>query len=792
MNKKLLSIFVILVALAMVISTISVIFPGENHSSSSNKAASTARTSLGNLAPVSTQTHLSQKSVNILNTLHSKGIPNKYIYLPNFNAKNVIQGNRVNSTGYLQAPAPMGIGTYGFSNTTGVIQRNTINTSSIAASVTMNNLSTFYALDDGPNSVTMQLNAIMSNVTLFGNSSYTFWTQNVIFYSARTHTLQFLDNIWNFSSPATNMTTNALSSYCGTIVPYTYYYTVGPAFQVTYPFTVNVYLNTSVVNGNNAVFFNFSLSDAQGSVSGSYDQVQFNSTYGTPTGYSAPQSNLLITSNYTTPIGIPYDAEIMIGGPGGGSTAMIYQINASMTLKYLGSNGAYSNVPNAFDVGSETGETSTGIAVTWTHNAVAQLTAGPSFVYGMWNESTPQTFVHFQGQINPPNAFAFVLSDLTPYSGFPVITPLSPTGSYSFSLPAADYEVIVMMSNYNPAISLLTPGSPQQFSLQFNASQGVYTPLYAFGNQQLKYISYAGDGSARHPYMLFNNPAPGGQLNILFSTVNDYLFPQFSGVLLHSTSAHVVANNMPSFNVSMSIYEQNMAFLFSLYGISSFLTYNDLGYVLYNAQNAIIANSQISGWFPFFLSGFPVANVLLWNSHHNAVTNNYFNTLDSSLLIYNMHGQKGNNYIANNVFFQNQSLNLSLYLSMFVSTTLYGITVGPIGMSLYSSENTITNNIVVVYNTALSLNQSIYSGAPAKYLNNWNGNFWWNYQPTENAHGNQGHHNFEQNEHGGHGKNRVPLYNNDGYIAYGGDYNPISIPGYNPSLLAPLVTNFFN
>lgn len=792
MNRKLLSVFVILVALAMVISTAAIIFPGENHSSSST-ATSTAKASLGNLAQVTTQPTLSQKSVNILNTLHSRGIPNKDIYLPNFNAKSPTSGNQINGTSYVQAPAPMGIGTYGFSNTTGTIQRNTINTSSIAASVTVNNLSTFYALDDGPNSVTMQLNAIMNNVTLFGNSSYTFWTQNVIFYSARTHTLQFLDNIWNFSSSATNMTTNALSSYCGTIVPYTYYYTVGPAFQVTYPFTVNVYLNTSVVNGNDAVFFNFSLSDAQTSVSGSYDQVQFNSTYGTSPAYAAPQSNLLITSNYTTPIGIPYDAEIMIGGPGGGSTAMIYQINATMTLKYLGSTGTYANVPNAYNVGSETGETSTGVAVTWTQNAVAQLTAGPSFVYGMWNESTPQTFVHFQGKINPPNSFAFVYSDLTQYSNFPVITPLSPTGAYSFSLPSADYAVQVLMSNYNPVGGLLTPGVTQNFNLQFNASQGVYTPLYAFGNQQLKYISYAGDGSARHPYMLFNNPAPGGQLNILFSTVNDYFFPQFSGVLLHSTTAHVVASNMPSFNVSMAIYVPSMAYLFPLYGVTSFLTYNDLGYVLYNSQNAVITNSQISGWFPFFLTGFPAANVILWNAQHNAVVNNYFNTLDSSLLIYNMHGQYGGNYVANNLFFQNQSLNLSLYLSMFVSTTLSGNTVGPIGMSLYSSGNTITHNSVIVYNTALSPNQSIYSGNATIYLNNWNGNFWWNYQAMQHHHGRDhqrtGQYGREMHH---HANQKNAPYNNGGLIAYGGDYNPISYPGYNPAYLEPYVTNFFN
>jgi thermopsin len=789
MSKKLLSILVIIVALVMVISTVAVISPGDNHSSSSNTATTSA--SLGNLAPVSTQTHLSQKSVNVLNKLHSQGVPNKYIYLPNFNPQVNYPGNATNGPSYLQAPAPMGIGTYGFSNTSGVIHRNTINTSSVAASVTMNNLSTFYALDDGPNSVTMQLNAIMHNVTLFGNSSYTFWTQNVLFYSARTHTLLFLDNIWNFSSEATNMTPNALSSYNGTIVPYTYYYTVGPQFQITYPFTVNLYLNTSVVNGNDAVFFNFSLADANGSVSGSYDQVQFNSTYGTSPGYSAPLSNLLITSNYTTPIGIPYDAEIMIGGPGGGSTAMIYQINASMTLKYLDSTGTYANVPNAFDVGSETGETSTGIAVTWSQNAVAHLTAGPSFVYGMWNDSSVQTFQHYQGKVNPPNSFAFVAGTITPYAAeLPVIVPLNASGAYSFSLPTATYAMYIMMSNYNPISTLMDPGQYQQFNLQVNMTQGVYTPLYAFGNSQLKYISYAGDGSYQNPYMLFNNPSPNGQLNTLFSTMNDYLFPQFSGVLLHSTTAHVVANGMPSFNVPFYQVADEQ-FLFSeLYGINSYYTNNDLGYVLYNTQNAVITNSQISGWFPFFLTGFPVANVLLWNSQNNAVINNYFNTLDSSLLIYNMQGQFGHNYVANNLFLQNQSLNLSLYQSMFVSPTLSGNTVGPVGMSLFSSGNTITGNTVIVYNTAISPNQSIYSGAPAKYLNNWNGNFWWNYQPMQN-HG-RDHFGFNHFWHGHHGNRGNPVYNDNGLIAYGGDHSPISYPGYNPAYLEPYVTNFFN
>ena len=57
-----------------------------------------------------------------------------------------------------------------------------------------------------------------------------------------------------------------------------------------------------------------------------------------------------------------------------------------MNLKYK--NGSrYVNVPSAYDVGSETGETSEGIAVSWVHNT-AHLTPGPSMVYGMWNISS--------------------------------------------------------------------------------------------------------------------------------------------------------------------------------------------------------------------------------------------------------------------------------------------------------------------------------------------------------------------------------------------------------------------
>lgn len=766
-RKKIVLISAVLVATVMVLSSLAAFFPGEMSSASASGAKSSQTTTAAQQS--SGTSALTQQAMNTLQALQSKGVPTNDIYLPSFK-KAAISGTNVTGPSYTSAPAPMGIGTYGFSNNSGVITRYQLNTSSFAGSITFNNFSTFYPLDDGPNSVTVQLNSILNNVTLFGKTGYTFWNQNVLFYSARSNTVQFLDNVWNFSSPAFYMSPNVFSSYGGNLVAPEFYYAVGPAFSVTYPFTVQFYLNSTVMNGDNTVFFNYTLSDSSGAISGSFDKVQFNSTYGMPAGYSAPQANYLVTSTNLTPTGfIPYDSEIMIGGPGGGSTAMIYKINATMNLKYLNPSNKYVNVPSAYDVGSETGETSTGIAVTWTSNAVAKLSAGPSFVYGMWNVSSVNTFDHYKGNVDPPNSFMFV----SPGSSFDPLnsswSPLSTDGSYSFSLPSGMYSYNIMMSNYNPSKGHMATGIMQNTHLDFNPAQGVYTPLYAFGNSQLRYISAYGSGTSHHPYVLFNNPSPTGYLNSLFASFNDYVFPDFSGVLLHSTTAHVVAYHMPSFKVKYTTASELSGLQY--FGIT--FTTNMLGYVLYETQNAYIMNSQISGWFANTLTEFPVANVLLWNAQNNVIAGNYFSTMDSSLMIYNEYPTSssyfyGHNTVYGNTFFQYQGLNEANFPGIAVSTTFGTSPYGPVAMTIYSNGNIITGNVVVVYNTAISPPYSIYSGNGAIYNNYWNGNFWWNYNP------------------------HIKVYNNDGQIYVGGDSHPILIHGLQPGHLKRYVTNFMH
>ena len=762
LRHKFVLAIVIFVAFAMVMSSMALIGGVVANNNSSNQA----NTPNSLAAKQTANPTLTGKAAQVMNALTEKGIPANYVYLPNFNPT-VHRKDGVIAPSYGTAPAPMGIGAYGISdsNGTGTFTAYNLTTSSVMATLNVSSLQDFYALDDGPNSVTFQLNAVLDNVALFGLSNYSFWTQNVVFYSARTQSLELLDNLWNFSSPSFTLTQNSLYNYSGTPVAPEYYYAVGPTFSVTYPFSLNLYLNTSIIDGRSTVFYNYSIETSGNYHSGSYDRIIFNSTTPSNPSYTAPAPQYLISGNTYTPDGyIPYDAEIMIGGPGGGSTANILNISATMQLKYMNATTAsYANFPDTFDVGSQTGETSQGVAVSWSANDVATLTAGPSYVYGMWGlNPTGLPMYTYSGTVNPPNSFMFV-SPGNPFNQtLASWVPLSNTGQYSFTIPFGELWSTVMLSDYSPAMSTLYPGNNGATSLTQDYMMGVYTPLYAMDNAQLKYISYFGNGQRYSPYVIYNNAPQSGYLNPLFNELNDYAFPAFSGLLLHDVSAYTVVSKEPSFavNYANNVFSDAIT---SYFGLPST---NDLGMVLYQTSNALVYGNQITGWFSFEQTGFPVANLLLWNSQNNVIMYNQFTTLDSSMLIYNTQTQYGNNYVFDNLFIQSSHLNARNYAVISVSPTIYGSPYGPVALTVYSSGNVISGNYFIVYNTALSPNYSIYSGNPVSYTDNWNHNFWWNYV------------------------NRSGPYNNYGLITSGYDYCPIIIHGFERFHLRMLVDDF--
>ena len=834
---------VVFVTVVMVVSTLGLIYSNGSPAGSSQAATPAGTTASPSGTPsntVSGKTNPGLSSI-VNNALKDKNLT-KDLFIPNVNYLPGMQNNHVEPL-YDQSPAPMGIGDFGLvSSPNGHIRATYMTTSSFEGTWTVNNLTAFNLGNDGPYSVTVQMNTILAHTTILGKSNFVYWTQNVMVYSTRTHELSFEDNIWNFSSPTAYMTPNTIYNSTGQVIPYPgVHIAIGPTVTLQYPFTVNLFLNTTVLDGMDTVYFNYSIPSLM--MNGTYDRVMFNSTYGMPPGYSAPPAYFEVNGNKLNPEGLLYDAELMIGGPGGGSTNSIYTMNSTMSLKYLstqtqmpsppsppsppgphgpgmspqtaqssdmlpgpgpgkGGSGTppshpgmhqphgpvtkpqYLNVPSAYDFGTDTGETSEGVAVAWNFQDQAILTAGPSLLYGMWNVSTVTTMEHYTGQVSPSNAFMFVDSGTYVNPENAGWSPLSTSGSYSFWLPAGMYTAEYLMSDYNPVTEPLfgsfnnnmgSFGHANTVRLRRDVYAGIYTPLFASNNAQLANISTSGTGTAANPYIAEN--VQNRNINPLFSQINDFLFPVFEGVMIMDTSAHFDMNRMPNFMFSMPQYAD--AFL-SFYNITQT---NYMGYWLYNTSNISLWNtSLITGYFSPFGAGFPFANIILWNSSNDLIGSNVFQTMDSSMLIFGG---------SNNTVWGNTFTNVSPVLmnqSGIANVSLYG---EPLALSVYSSGNLIYNNNFTTSIPAYSPDYSIYTGNSAYYINAWNvslrpastyslvngynltgtivpssyqgGNYWYNF-------------------------NGIIPYNDSGLIVNGGDYEPLNIlmVPYGPLIQAPM------
>ncbi|MCI4372458.1 MAG: thermopsin [Thermoplasmata archaeon] len=337
-------------------------------------------------APTVAPTGAAAAESRILSALKSDNVPQKDVFLPNFGSHFSTRGNTVSPL-YGVAPAPMGLGDFGVRDVNGTNVGTISYTSSVEGAVTLNSVNPIYVTSSDPDGFTMQLNTVLTHTDVLGTASYQYWIQNVPVYNPVLSTLSFEDNIWNFSSPTAGMQASTIFSGDGQVVPGVFYYAIGPAYHVSTPFTVEVYNNASVVNDRPTVFFNYTVVAGGGMVSGSFDQVEFNSSATPPTS-PAPSPTFQINGEFANPTNfLLNDAEIMLGGPGGGSTTTLMGIQGSMGLWTLpNGTSTYQAVPAGYDFGTDTGETSEGIAeyATTGSNPVAELNAGPSILYPLW------------------------------------------------------------------------------------------------------------------------------------------------------------------------------------------------------------------------------------------------------------------------------------------------------------------------------------------------------------------------------------------------------------------------
>lgn len=269
----------------------------------------------------------------------------------------------VNPTAYYNSePAPMGIGDFGVG-----LGGNpyTYNTTEFLGNFSWQSLN---MNNGGVTTFTDQLNVVLYFVE--GGISYAYWIQDVAFMDSNTGELTFENNIWNFS--ASGCLSNSAVSGNGTVYPYSGcqgYYAVGASSQPgadefmpspgDFSLFVRSYLSTA---GVPEVAFEYW--DGVTSWEVTYDNVVWPwATVG------LSDYGFYVDGNTTAPNGIFYDAELTIGGPGGGAATIAQTVtNIGSRLFYW--NGHNLEAPRSvWNFGSDTAEAVSNVQSFFTHDS---------------------------------------------------------------------------------------------------------------------------------------------------------------------------------------------------------------------------------------------------------------------------------------------------------------------------------------------------------------------------------------------------------------------------------------
>jgi hypothetical protein len=400
----------------------------------------------------------------------------------------------------------------------------------------------YTAFAEAPDWAAIQLNTVAVNVSYPREptgTNGTFWVQNVVHINGTA--VQFEDNIWNFTG-SLGLNAGTLLNPLGTLVPGNYYYRFGPTLAVTYPFTLDLYNNISLVDHRATVYLNYSVTTGSGQRAGSYDTVTFRQTQTTTPSFQ-------VNGTALDGAGHANDAELTFGGDGGGSNTMVTELNATASLQFWNASlGSYSSVPSAYDHGEDSGETSEGIAATYV-GTTEELEQGPSMLYGLWH-TTLSSFgppaapgaIRVALTVSPTWAFVFA-TDNRSFTGRPLAEmnlayfPTDVTGAGSTELPppsASDpYKLLAWAAGY--ANSSRDPtnvtGNSTGLALQLSEtlSSPMQAPLYLVGDAQtitfgtLGIASVSYDGSDRTLSLAPSSDA----LAPPFLQLNDYRFPTF-------------------------------------------------------------------------------------------------------------------------------------------------------------------------------------------------------------------------------------------------------------------------
>ena len=248
-------------------------------------------------------------------------------------------------------PAPMGIADYGI----GPSGPYEYNTTSFVGIVTVASLLTLISGSSNYDA------GFQLNVNLEINTSsgpLVFWIQNVAAVTTFGSYLRFdniIDSVWNQTNPSAIIDPSGIlgnGSFGRAQDPYGYVGTRNsngtfhPSILYT-PATITLNV-TSWVNPSGQPMVSFAYDIGHGLIT--YDTVTFKNVIGfkSLTGFEVNGFNY-------NPAGFFYDSELILGGPGNGTSTTDVSSDVQLQLEYWNGNN-YQMVPNAYNFGSNTGE----------------------------------------------------------------------------------------------------------------------------------------------------------------------------------------------------------------------------------------------------------------------------------------------------------------------------------------------------------------------------------------------------------------------------------------------------
>lgn len=254
-------------------------------------------------------------------------------------------------------PAPMGIADYGVNPATDAGYE--YNSPDVFGEVDYTSLSTYNAslstLNVSDYATGFQLNLILYFVS--GGVEYSYWVQDVALIDSQSYYVDFLDNIWNMSSPSASMQSSTVQGN-GTIASAgstDFYYDVAssslPGNGAADPPSGYIYMRmeSGLVGGRPAVEFLYADPATDGDLE----------VFDTPVfGFASTSSSdygFVVDGNGVTPLGLFYDYEFIQGGPGGGSQTENVDTNESFFLDYWTGHN-WDATPSAWNFGCDTAE----------------------------------------------------------------------------------------------------------------------------------------------------------------------------------------------------------------------------------------------------------------------------------------------------------------------------------------------------------------------------------------------------------------------------------------------------